>query len=224
MKELINESWNDILGDELDKNYIQNLSHFLCLERAKQTIFPDNSMLFSALNITPFQNVKVVILGQDPYHKLGQANGLAFSVSQGVSVPPSLRNIYKELENDIDNFIIPTHGDLTPWAEQGVLLLNTTLSVRENQAASHQKQGWEELTNTIIQKISDKKNNIVFILWGKSAQSKSEIINQDKHYIINSAHPSPLSVYRGFWGSKPFSKTNNYLIKHGKKPIDWRIT
>ena len=224
MKELINESWNDVLRDELNKTYIHDLSHFLSVERAKQTVFPDNSMLFSALNITPFQAVKVVILGQDPYHQLGQANGLAFSVSRGTSVPPSLRNIYKELENDIDNFMIPTHGDLSSWAKQGVLLLNTTLSVRENQAGSHQKQGWEKLTNAIIKKISDEKNNVVFILWGKSAQSKSTIINQDKHYIISSAHPSPLSVYRGFWGSKPFSKTNNYLIKHGIKPIDWRIT
>lgn len=223
MKKFINECWREVLNEELDKPYIHNLNNFLSLERAKHTVFPDNSMLFSALNTTSFKAIKVVILGQDPYHQLGQANGLAFSVSKGTGVPPSLRNIYKELEDDIHNFIIPTHGDLSSWAKQGVLLLNTTLSVRENQAGSHQKHGWEELTNSIIQKISEKKNNVVFILWGKSAQSKSEVIDQDKHFIISSAHPSPLSVYRGFWGSKPFSKTNNYLIKHGKKPIDWRI-
>lgn len=223
MKELINESWRQVLKMEFNQEYIQDLTTFIKAERLNHKIFPSNAMLFAALNITPFEEIKVVLLGQDPYHQPGQANGLSFSVPPKTTIPPSLRNIYKELESDIDGFTIPSHGNLRRWATQGVLLLNTTLTVRANQAGSHQKKGWEKLTNSIIQKISDDKKGVVFILWGKAAQNKIQLINQEKHCIISSAHPSPLSVYRGFWGSKPFSKTNDFLIKQGKKPIDWNL-
>lgn len=223
MKQLINNDWDEILIKELEKPYISDLFDFLVLERKHYNIFPSESSFFEALKQTPFEKVKVVILGQDPYHQAGQANGLAFSVGPGVRIPPSLRNIFKELQSDIEDFIIPVHGDLHPWAKQGVLLLNTTLTVRENTAGSHQKKGWEELTDLIIKRISDLKMGVVFLLWGKFAQQKVAFIDKKKHYILSTTHPSPLSAHRGFLGSKHFSKTNDLLIKEDKKPIDWNL-
>lgn len=187
------------------------------------TIYPPKELIFRALELTPFENIKVVILGQDPYHGEGEANGLAFSVNKGVELPPSLRNIYEELKSDM-GIKIPNHGDLTSWAKQGVLLLNSVLTVEKDKPASHRNIGWEEYTDSIIKKISDKKENIVFILWGKYAQSKKDFIDERKHLVISSPHPSPFSANKGFFGSKPFSKTNTYLKSKGKKEIDWRIT
>jgi uracil-DNA glycosylase len=200
------------------------LRQFLKNEKqAGNKIYPKGSDIFNAFNKTPFDKVEVVILGQDPYHGENQAHGLSFSVQKGITIPPSLRNIYKELQTDIPVFIIPGHGDLTKWAEQGVLLLNASLTVRAGIPGSHQKKGWEEFTDNVIKTISDKKEGIVFILWGSFAQAKAELIDKAKHHIIKSPHPSPFSADRGFFGSKPFSKTNEILIKEGKKPIDWQI-
>jgi uracil-DNA glycosylase len=223
MKQFIDKDWDNILHKELEKPYIKNLIDFLNKEREHHQVFPPESNLFEALKKTPFEKIKVVILGQDPYHQTGQANGLAFSVGPGTRIPPSLRNIYKELHSDIKDFKIPKHGDLSSWAEQGVLLLNTTLSVRENSAGSHQKRGWEELTDEIIRKISDLKTGVVFLLWGKFAQQKIALIDTKKHHILCTSHPSPLSAHRGFLGSKHFSKANELLIKEGKEPIDWKL-
>jgi uracil-DNA glycosylase len=218
-------SWLKALGDEFDKDYMVKLKQFLKEEKeAGHNIYPKGSDIFNAFNKTPFDEVKVVILGQDPYHGPNQAHGLSFSVQPGVQVPPSLKNIYKELATDIPGFKIPTTGNLTHWAEQGVLLLNATLTVRAGLAGSHQKKGWEKFTDTVIKTISDKKEHVVFILWGNYAQSKAELIDASKHLIIKSTHPSPLAVGRGgFFGSKPFSKANTYLEANGKKPIDWQI-
>lgn len=218
-------SWLKVLSEEFDKDYMIQLKKFLQDERnAGKTIYPKGSNIFNAFNTTPFDKVKVVILGQDPYHGPNQAHGLSFSVQQGVAVPPSLQNIYKELATDIPGFTIPRTGDLTHWAEQGVLLLNATLTVNAGMAGSHQKKGWEKFTDTVIKKISDERKGVVFILWGNYAQSKSELIDGNKHLIIKSTHPSPLAVGRGgFYGSKPFSKTNAYLEKEGEEPIDWQI-
>lgn len=223
MKQFIDKDWDSILHEEFEKPYFKSLLDFLNTERKHHQVFPPESKLFEALKQTPFEQVKVVILGQDPYHQIGQANGLAFSVPAGIRIPPSLRNIYKELHSDIKDFEIPTHGDLHPWAKQGVLLLNTTLSVRENSAGSHQNKGWEELTDLIIRKISDLKTGIVFLLWGKFAQQKVALIDKQKHYILCTTHPSPFSAHRGFLGSKPFSTTNELLIQEGKEPIDWKL-
>ena len=186
-------------------------------------MYPKNADIFSAFNKTPFDKVKVVILGQDPYHGPNQAHGLSFSVQKGIAIPKSLINIYKELATDIPGFKIPAHGNLEHWAEQGVLLLNATLTVRAGQAASHQRKGWETFTDEVIRQLSEKREGIVFILWGAYAQSKTPLIDGKKHHIIKSVHPSPLSVDRGFWGSKPFSKANAYLVKEGKTPIDWQV-
>ncbi|MEO8885266.1 MAG: uracil-DNA glycosylase [Mucilaginibacter sp.] len=218
-------SWLKVLGNEFDKDYMLKLKQFLKEEKdAGHKIYPSGSNIFNAFNTTPFDKVKVVIIGQDPYHGPNQAHGLSFSVQKGVQVPPSLQNIYKELATDIPGFTIPKTGDLTQWAEQGVLLLNATLTVRAATAGSHQKKGWEKFTDTVIKTISDKKEGVVFILWGNYAQSKSELIDGSKHLIIKSTHPSPLAVSRGgFFGSRPFSKTNEYLKQHGEKPIDWKI-
>ena len=218
-------SWLAVLVNEFEKDHMLKLKQFLKEEKdAGHTIYPKSSNIFAALNITPFDKVKVVILGQDPYHGPNQAHGLSFSVQKGVQVPPSLQNIYKELATDIPGFTIPRTGDLTEWAQQGVLLLNATLTVRAAMAGSHQKKGWEKFTDTIIKKISDEKKGVVFILWGNYAQSKAELIDVDKHLIIKSTHPSPLAVSRGgFFGSKPFSRANEYLEKQGEKPINWQI-
>ncbi len=213
-------SWKDRLAEEFDKEYYKRLTLFLREEEKKATLLPPKSERFSAYNLTPFESIKVVILGQDPYHGSGQAHGLSFSVKGDQALPPSLKNIYKELVDDID-CPMPQSGDLSLWAEQGVFLLNTVLSVRASQAGSHQKQGWEQFTDATIQLISDEKEDVVFILWGRPAQAKEALIDASKHLILKAPHPSPLSSYRGFFGSKPFSTTNRYLQEHGITPIQW---
>ena len=217
-------SWLAVLKDEFDKDYMLELRTFLKNEKqAGHKVYPKGSDIFNAFQKTPFTDVKVVILGQDPYHGENQAHGLSFSVQKGIGIPPSLRNIYKKLSTDIPGFKIPDHGDLTEWAEQGVLLLNASLTVQAGIAGSHQKKGWEEFTDNVIKTISDKKEDVVFILWGAFAQVKAELIDKKKHHIIVSPHPSPFSADRGFFGSKPFSKTNEILKNEGKTPIDWQI-
>lgn len=217
-------SWLAVLKDEFEKPYMAELKKFLQKEKeAGQVVYPRNADIFNAFNKTPFDKVKVVILGQDPYHGPQQAHGLSFSVQKGIAIPKSLINIYKELATDIHGFTKPTHGNLESWAEQGVLLLNATLTVRAGEAASHQKKGWEIFTDEVIKKLSDERKGLVFILWGNYAQSKIPLIDATKHHIIKSVHPSPLSVERGFWGSKPFSKANTYLEKEGLSTIDWQI-
>ena len=216
----IEESWKKELHDEWSKDYFVRLTNFVRNEYATKQIFPPGRQIFAAFNATPFNEVKVVILGQDPYHDVGQANGLCFSVNDGIQFPPSLRNIFQEIHNDIGS-PIPQSGDLTRWAKQGVLLLNATLTVEAHKAASHQRQGWEQFTDEVISHLSNRRQNLVFILWGSYAISKRTLINPDKHLILTSVHPSPLSAYRGFFGNKHFSKANNYLIEHGKTPITW---
>ena len=217
-------SWLKVLHEEFEKDYMKKLRQFLKEEQdAGQKTYPKNADIFNAFWKTPFDELKVLILGQDPYHGPNQAHGLSFSVQKGITPPPSLKNIYKELSTDIPGFVTPNHGELTEWAEQGVMLLNATLTVRAGTPGSHQKKGWEEFTDKVIQTISDKKEGIIFILWGSYAQAKAELIDKSKHFIIKSPHPSPFSADRGFFGSKPFSKTNEILIKEGKKPIDWQI-
>lgn len=216
----IEASWKTVLKDEFEKEYFKNLTDFVKSEYKSHRIYPPGNRIFAAFDHTPFDAVKVVIIGQDPYHGPGQANGLCFSVADGIPFPPSLQNIFKELKDDI-GCEIPKTGNLEKWANQGVLLLNATLTVREAQAGSHQNKGWEQFTDTMIQKLSSEKQNLVFILWGSYAQKKGAIIDRSKHHIIKSVHPSPLSVYRGFFGSKPFSETNQYLNKFGKLEINW---
>ena len=216
----IEESWKKELHDEWSKDYFVRLTNFVRNEYATKQIFPPGRQIFAAFNATPFNEVKVVILGQDPYHDVGQANGLCFSVNDGIQFPPSLRNIFQEIHNDIGS-PIPQSGDLTRWAKQGVLLLNATLTVEAHKAASHQRQGWEQFTDEVISHLSNHRQNLVFILWGSYAISKRSLIDPDKHLILTSVHPSPLSAYRGFFGNKHFSKANNYLIEHGKTPITW---
>lgn len=216
----IEESWKQELSDEWSKDYFVRLTNFVRNEYSTKQIFPPGRQIFAAFNATPFNEVKVVILGQDPYHDVGQANGLCFSVNDGIQFPPSLRNIFQEIHNDVGS-PIPQSGDLTRWAKQGVLLLNATLTVEAHKAASHQRQGWEQFTDEVISHLSQHRRNVVFILWGSYAISKRTLINPDKHLILTSVHPSPLSAYRGFFGNKHFSKANNYLIEHGKTPITW---
>ncbi len=216
----IDESWKNVLSAEFTKEYFYNLKNFLIKEQSKYTIFPKNSHIFSAYNNTKFDDVKVVILGQDPYHGANQAHGLAFSVQDGIKFPPSLNNIFKELEDDL-GCSWPSSGNLTSWSMRGVFLLNTALTVREAEANSHQNMGWEYFTDATIQAISLHHTHVVFILWGANAKTKEKLIDTNKHLIIKSAHPSPLSSYRGFFGSKPFSKTNEYLRVHDKKEIEW---
>lgn len=222
MKEIIHNSWQTILTDEFEKEYYQKLRNFLKKEYTTQKIHPDMYHIYEALELTPYEKVKVVILGQDPYHGVNQAHGLSFSVQLGVKIPPSLNNIYKELQSDLG--ISPVkHGNLVSWAKQGVLLLNTVLTVREGQAYSHRGKGWEILTDKIIEKLNEREKPIVFILWGKPAQEKMKMIDKSRHIILTSAHPSPLSAHRGFLGSKPFSKTNDALMALGETPIDWQL-
>lgn len=217
--------WQSALGQEFDKDYMKSLRAFLVEEKALgNQVYPKNANIFNAFNHTPLDQVKVVIIGQDPYHGEGQAHGLAFSVQKGVVVPPSLKNIYKELETDIENFKKPDHGNLTQWADRGVLLLNATLTVRAREAGSHQGKGWEIFTNRAIQVLSERRTGLVFLLWGKFAQNKSVLIDESKHTILKTVHPSPLSAYNGFFGSKHFSKTNDILVENGLQPIDWQIT
>ncbi len=220
----LESSWLEVLKDEFDQPYMKELKAFLLSEKQKGfTIFPKSADIFNAFKHTPFDKVKVVILGQDPYHGVNQAHGLSFSVQKGITPPPSLKNIYKELSDEFPDFKIPTHGDLTSWADQGVLLLNATLTVRANTAGSHQNKGWEQFTDQVIRALSAKKTGLVFILWGNYAKQKETLIDQSKHFIIKSAHPSPFSAYSGFFGSKPFSKTNQILAQEGKQPINWQV-
>lgn len=221
--EMINKikktDWFEYLKDEFEKEYFQKLEKYLIHEYDNETIYPPKEFIFNALIQTSLKDTKVVILGQDPYHGHGQAHGLSFSVPEGIKPPPSLVNIFKEMESDISNKVVS--GNLLNWAQQGVLLLNNTLTVRAAQAGSHQKKGWEIFTSKIIDIINENKKNVVFILWGSPAQKKASSVDKSKHLVIESVHPSPLSSYRGFFGSKPFSKTNEYLISHGLKPINW---
>ena len=213
--------WFDLLLPECEE-MLHTIEERLNTDSNSHTVFPPKRLIFNALERTPPKNTKVVILGQDPYHGDGQANGLAFSVNSGVKFPPSLRNIFKELKNDL-GYEIPFSGDLSPWAECGVLLLNTHLTVRRNEAGSHSKIGWEAFTDSIIQRLSEHRENVVFILWGKHARSKAVLIDREKHHILESAHPSPLSAHNGFWNTEPFSKTNAYLEENGISPIEWKL-
>lgn len=216
----IEKSWRKNLLDEFQKPYFASLKKFLIQEKQNHTVYPKGADIFAAFNNTPFESVKVVILGQDPYHGANQAHGLAFSVNEGIIHPPSLKNIFKELKDDM-GCDIPKSGNLTPWAKEGVFLLNTVLSVRSNEANSHKNMGWENFTDAVIKVLSERKENLVFILWGAPAGAKSSLIDTKKHLILKAPHPSPLSSYRGFFGSKPFSKTNEYLNGHSIKPIEW---
>ncbi|MBS6105717.1 uracil-DNA glycosylase [Anaerococcus sp.] len=218
----IGNDWDIILADQWDRVYYQNLRKKLITEYRNYTVYPDMYDIFNALKSVAYEDVKVVILGQDPYHGPGQAHGYAFSVQKGIKTPPSLQNIYKEMHDDIGTYI-PNNGYLIKWANQGVLLLNTSLTVRAHQANSHQKIGWEILTDNIIKKLNKREKPVVFILWGRNAQSKERFITNPNHYIIKSTHPSPLSAHRGFFGSRPFSKTNDFLKASGQETIDWQI-
>jgi uracil-DNA glycosylase len=216
----IEENWKTVLAEEFEKPYFASLTEFVRNEYKTHTIYPPAKLIFNAFDQCPFDNLKVVILGQDPYHGPGQAHGLCFSVNDGVEFPPSLRNIFKELQNDVRKEI-PQSGNLTNWAKQGVLLLNATLTVRANLADSHQNKGWELFTDAVIHKINEQKQNVVFILWGNYAISKSKFINQSKHLVLSSVHPSPLSASRGFFENKHFSHTNEFLKTNGLEPIVW---
>lgn len=219
----IEASWKEVLKDEFSKPYFQQVILHLKTEKEQgKTIYPPGSLIFNAFDKTPFDKVKVVLLGQDPYHGRGQAMGLSFSVPDGVTRPPSLLNIFKELHDDT-GVPIPKTGNLTKWAQQGVLLLNAALTVRAAEPNSHAKIGWHQFTNTVIQKVSEEKEGVVFLLWGKFAQDKTELINTTKHLALKAAHPSPYAAEKGFFGCRHFSKTNDYLIKQGKDPIDWAI-
>lgn len=222
MANILKNDWKNILDDEFNKEYYQKLRTFLTNEYRTKVIYPDKYDIFNALHFTPYKNVKVVILGQDPYHGAGQAHGLSFSVNPNIKIPPSLLNIYKELNSDLGCYI-PNNGYLKKWSDQGVLLLNTSLTVRAGEANSHQKIGWEIFTDKIISLINEKEDPVVFLLWGNNAIKKKNLITNKKHLILTSVHPSPLSASRGFFGSKPFSKINNFLISVNKKPIDWQI-
>lgn len=216
----IEPSWRRQLQTEFDKPYFAELVAFVKREYATRTVFPPARLIFNAFNQCPFTDVKVVLIGQDPYHERGQAQGLCFSVADGVPFPPSLVNIFKEIETDTGT-PVPQNGDLTRWARQGVLLLNATLTVREHEAGSHQRHGWEEFTDAVIRILSERKDNLVFILWGSYAQGKAQLIDGGRHCILRSAHPSPLSAYRGFFGNHHFTQTNAYLRVHGKEEIVW---
>lgn len=218
----IEEKWYEVLKNEFEQTYFIEIKNFLIEEKRRHIVFPPSPLIFNAFNLTPFDNVKVVILGQDPYHNDGQAHGLAFSVPDGIQKPPSLQNIFKELNQDL-NIPIPMNGNLEKWAKEGVLLLNASLTVRAHEAASHAKIGWQRFTDAAIKALSDKKQNLVFILWGNYAIAKENLIDHNKHLILKTVHPSPLSASRGFFGCHHFSKTNEYLINHNIKPIDWSL-
>lgn len=214
--------WDDLLADEFQQDYYLNLREFLKVEYRTRTIYPDMYEIFTALKLASFSDVKVVILGQDPYHGPGQAHGLAFSVQPGVATPPSLLNIFKELQSDLGCFV-PNNGYLIPWAEQGVLLLNTSLTVRAGSAGSHSGKGWEQFTDRVIQHLNNREKPVVFLLWGNPAKAKGRLITSKQHLVLTAAHPSPLSAHRGFFGCGHFSKTNAFLEQLGQKPIDWQI-
>lgn len=223
MKNHIEKSWATYLGDEFKMPYMKELINFLEKEKkSRKNIYPDEKYIFEAFRLTPFKDVKVVILGQDPYHGEGQAHGLSFSVKKGIKIPPSLLNIFKELKDDTA-IEFPPHGCLESWAKQGVLLLNAVLTVEEGRAGSHHKKGWEKFTDKVVEILNTRKENLVFILWGDTAQKKAEKVDAKKHLVLKSVHPSPLSYYRGFLGSRPFSQANNYLKTHGIGEIDWNI-
>jgi uracil-DNA glycosylase len=216
-------SWKSRLKKEFEAEYFLELKKFLITELTSgKKVFPPGNQIFNAFNWTPFDKVKVVIIGQDPYHGAGQANGICFSVADNVSIPPSLKNVFKELSDDL-GYPIPQTGNLEKWARQGVLLLNASLTVRENEAGSHQNRGWEQFTNAVIRLLSEEKSGLVFLLWGKFAQQKADIIDTGKHFLLKAAHPSPFSAYNGFIGCKHFSKTNEILMNSGKTPIDWQL-
>ena len=220
---IIHPSWKDELSDEFNSLYFNDLKSFLVEEKKKNLVFPQGKLIFNAFDLTPFDKVKVVLLGQDPYHNVGQAHGLCFSVPDGVEFPPSLWNIFQELHNDL-NIPVLKSGNLEKWARQGVLLLNATLTVRAHEAGSHQKKGWEQFTDAVIRTTSQKHTGVVFLLWGNYAQAKTALIDTSKHFILKAVHPSPLSASRGFFGCKHFSKTNELLTQNGKTPIDWDLT
>lgn len=219
---IIEEGWKKILWEEFQSPYFSELKKFLKEETASQTIYPPGKLIFNAFQHTPFDRVKVVILGQDPYHGAGQAHGLCFSVPHGIKAPPSLVNIFKELQSDV-GITVPSHGNLEPWARQGVLLLNATLSVRAGEAGSHQNRGWETFTNAVIKKISLEKSNVVFLLWGRYAQAKEDLVDGEKHLVLKAAHPSPFSAYNGFFGCRHFSKTNSFLEGKGLQAVNWTL-
>ena len=216
----IEESWKQQLAPEFEKDYFVRLTDFVREEYRTTTIYPPGKLIFNAFNLCPFHQAKVVIIGQDPYHGPGQAHGLCFSVNDGIQFPPSLQNIFKEIKSDLD-IPIPTSGNLTRWAEQGVLLLNATLTVRAHNAGSHQKKGWETFTDSVIRILAEQKENLVFILWGAYAQKKGAFIDKNRHLVLSSAHPSPLSAHNGFFGNHHFSLTNKWLTEHNLKAIDW---
>ena len=216
----IEESWKTRLQEEFDKPYFANLTQFVRNEYASGAVYPPGGEMFAAFDACPFEKVRVVILGQDPYHEPGQAHGLCFSVNDGVQFPPSLVNIFKEIESDLGK-PMPRSGNLMRWAQQGVLLLNATLTVRAHQAGSHQNKGWETFTDAVIRRLALEREHIVFVLWGSYAQRKGAFIDRNRHCVLQSPHPSPLSAYRGFFGNKHFSSANNYLVQHGYKPIEW---
>ncbi|MFA6945697.1 MAG: uracil-DNA glycosylase [Pedobacter sp.] len=220
----LEESWKEVLGAEFEKEYMKKLRSFLQSQLEEgRILYPRKGLIFNAFEHTPFHRVKVVILGQDPYHGANQAHGLSFSVQKGILLPPSLQNIFKELQAEYKDFPFPKHGDLSQWADQGVLLLNATLTVEASKAGSHQNQGWEQFTDQVIRTLSDQRNGIVFLLWGKYAQAKAGLIDMEKHYVLKAAHPSPFSAYNGFFGCGHFLKANEFLEKNGEKGIDWKI-
>lgn len=224
MPAALEPGWLSVLGQEFEKPYLKNLKSFLLEEKQKGfSVYPKGTDIFNAFNHTSFDQVKVVILGQDPYHGTNQAHGLSFSVKKGMVVPPSLKNMYKELANEFADFKIPNHGNLTSWADQGVLLLNATLTVRAHEAGSHQNKGWEIFTDKVISELSEQRKGIVFLLWGRYAQQKEHLINTQKHHVLKAAHPSPFSAYNGFFGSGHFAKANAFLVEQGLKPINWEI-
>ncbi len=216
----IEESWKRLLAGEFEKPYFEELTRFVREEFAQHKVYPPGKLIFNAFNQCPFDQVKVVILGQDPYHGPGQAHGLCFSVPEGVAFPPSLQNIFAEIKSDL-GIPVPRHGNLERWARQGVFLLNATLTVRATQAGSHQNKGWETFTDRVIHLLAEKKDNLVFMLWGSYAQQKGKFIEPSRHLLLTSVHPSPLSAYRGFFGNRHFSKANQYLSEHGKETIHW---
>ncbi|WDF52310.1 uracil-DNA glycosylase [Paenibacillus sp. KACC 21273] len=219
---MFGNDWDEVLKDEMEKPYFQQLMTWLDQEYEEAVVYPPRDLLFQAFRLTPYAEVKAVILGQDPYHGAGQAEGLSFSVMPGVRVPPSLRNIYIELKEDL-NIPTPNHGSLVQWGKEGVLLLNTALTVRESKPASHRGKGWEQFTDAVIHALNDRSEPMVFLLWGNHAAEKEFFIDQERHLIIRSAHPSPFAARKGFFGSKPFSRTNEFLEQHGERPIDWHI-
>lgn len=218
------QTWEQLIATEKSKPYFKDLlSRIEAARAAGVVIYPPAQEVFTAFDLTPFDKLKVVVLGQDPYHGANQAHGLAFSVNPGIPFPPSLQNIFKELEVDIPGFQVPFHGDLRPWARQGVFLLNTVLTVEKGRAHAHADWGWEEFSDEVIAQLNEKRDNLVFLLWGAHAQKKGRFIDKNKHLVLTSPHPSPLSAYRGFFGSAHFSKTNQYLSQHGYEPIDWQL-